>query len=220
MKTPDRASSIVLVGNWNPFILNPEWVRKYIFKERKIEAELLVGPTLAFRFSAIGVTIVATQDKVTIIADVSDKESLEKIEELGQTLLSELPYTPIHAVGVNHAFVEDSPCEDVLRLFMFPDESSFPDGMPIESSEILRRLTGNGYKVKFKVSMDQDHEAARFHFNFHYPIDSSQKELGRGIIREGSVWEHFEFARGFLVEQYGLECKEDHEMEESDVSID
>lgn len=220
MKTPSRASSIVLLGNWNPFILNPNWVGKYIFKETKIEAEVLVGPNLAFRFSALGATIVPTQDKVTIIAEASDKRSLEKIEELGQALLTELPYTPINAVGINHAFVENAPSEDVLRLFLHPDESNFPDGMPVESIELLRRLTGNGYKVNFRVSMDQGNQEVHFHFNFHYPINSSQRELGRNIISNKSVWEHFEFARDFIVEQYTLEFKEDRKAEGSDGSID
>ncbi len=220
MKTPSRASSIVLLGNWNPFILNPQWVGKYIFRQREIEAELLLAPTPAFRLSAGGVTIVPAQDKVTIIAEISDKGSLEKIEKFAQTLLNELPYTPIHSIGINHAFDEDAPSEDVLCLFKHPDESNFPDGMPVEFTELGRRLAGNGYKLNFRASMDRSLEAVHFHFNFHYPINGNQKEMGRSIISNERVCEHFEFAKGFIADQYGLEFREDREMEESDGSTD
>ncbi len=220
MKSPDNTSSVVLVGNWNPFILNPQWVGKYIFKKKQIEAEFLFGPKLAFRFSAFGARIVPTQDKVTIIADECDKRSLGVIERLSRELLSELPHTPIHAIGVNHAFIEDSPGEDILSLFNFPDERKFPNDMPIESTEITRRLAGDGHGVNLKISIGQGFEGVRFDFNFHYPIGGNLKELDGDIIKKGGVLGHFEFARDFLAAQYGLDYEEKHKTEESDGSVD
>ncbi len=126
MKIPNDTSTVVLVGNWNPYILTPEWVGKHIFEEKKIVAEFLVGPALFFRFRAHGAKIITSQDRVTIMADRTTEESLREIGGLATKLLTKLPYTPIGAVGVNHAFVERSAGEDLLSLFDFPDKEKPP----------------------------------------------------------------------------------------------
>ena len=214
MKIPDETSTVVLVGNWNPYILMPEWVGKHIFGEEKITAEFLVGPALFFRFRARGAKIVTSQDKVTILADKTTEGSLREIGDLARKLLMKLPYTPIGAVGVNHAFVESCAGEDLLRLFDFGDKEKLPPETPVEHLEICRRLAGDGHRINMKISKDQGSEDVRFDFNFHYQNGRDFSEQNDKILKDGIVLDHFEFAKNLLISQYGLQLEEDQEEED------
>ncbi|MBN2208524.1 MAG: hypothetical protein JW759_04435 [Candidatus Coatesbacteria bacterium] len=208
MKIPDETSTIVLLGNWNPYILMPEWVGKHIFEEEKITAEFLFGPALFFRFRARGTKIVTSQDRVTILADKTGKGSLREIGDLARKLLMKLPYTPIGAVGVNHAFVESCAGKDLLRLFDFGDKEKLPPETPVEHLEIHRRLAGDGHSINIKISKDQDSEDVRFDFNFHYQNGRDFNEQNDQILKKGVVLDRFEFAKNLLISQYGLELEE------------
>ncbi len=214
MKIPDETSTVVLVGNWNPYILMPEWVAKHIFEVEKIVAEFLVGPALFFRFRDHGAKIVTSQDRVTILADKTTEGSLREIGALARKLLRKLPYTPIGAVGVNHAFVESCAGDDLLRLFDFGDKEKLPPEMPVEHVEVHRCLSGDGHKINIKISKDLSSEDVRFDFNFHYQNGLDFNEQNDKILKEGIVLDHFEFAKNLLISQYGLQLEEDQEEED------
>lgn len=211
MIIPGSTSTVVLLGNWNAYILTPEWVGKHIFEEEKIPAEFFLGPALVFRFRARGCRIVTSQDRVTIVADQTTQQSLEEIEKFATKLHRKLPYTPITALGVNHAFLERAAGEELLNLFKFPDESKLPAHLPVEHFEISRRLAGEGHSINVKISKEQGLEDVRFDFNFHYQKDRDFKEGDSEILKEGAVLEHFEFAKNLLESEYDLELEEEQE---------
>ncbi len=216
MKIPDETSTIVLLGNWNPYILTPEWVGKHIFKEDKIRAEFLIGPKPLFRLRARGCTIITSEDRVTIVADMTTENSLLEIGRLARTLREKLPLTPIHATGFNYAFVETFAEEELLSLFDFPDKEKMPPGMPIERFEVSRRLTADGYSINLKISNEASSEDVRFDFNFHYQIGRDFNEGYDKSLEEGIAFKHFDFARNLLMSQYGLKIEEGQE--ETDAS--
>lgn len=218
MHVPPKTSTIVLVGKWNPFILTPQWVGKHIFEEDKIEGEVALGPLVALRLRGPGAEIAPTRDRVTISAEESTPEGLDCIERLGRKLLKMLPHTPIDAVGVNHAFVEDVAGADIVSLFNCDDKDKLPREMPVETIEIGRRLSGDGYKLNLKLSNEQGSEVVRFDFNFHYDIHRSLHGGEGDILEEGAVNRHFDFAKKLLVSGYGLELDDEDQEEESDDS--
>lgn len=218
MHVPPKTSTIVLVGKWNPAILTPQWVGKHLFEKEKIKFEVTFGSRYLLRLSGPGAEIAPTPDRVTIYAEESTHEGLDCIERLGRKLIEMLPHTPIEAVGVNHAFVEDSAEPEIVSLFNCNDEDKMPPHMPVDNVEIGRRLSGEGYKLIIRFSKAEGSESVRFDFNFHYDVRRSQHGGEGDILAKGVVNKHYDFAKDLLVSKYGLELDEEEEEGESDDS--
>jgi len=207
MKSVDNTSVIVLLGNWNPFILGPHWVAKNIFERDKIEAELFVGPVTVSRFSDESVRIEPRNDKVMVRAKKTTDENLNRIETMARRLVTMLPHTPLTAYGINHAFVETSPTELLANLFHFKDRDYLPSQMPIGSYEIQRSLLAGDYDINFTISKKQESNDIRFDFNFHYKRAPRLDGDVGDILNEGVVLRHYREAKDILESKYGLKLE-------------
>ena len=218
MYTPEKTSTVVIVGRWNEFILTPPWVAKHVFELPKIKSEFTWSRAgIGVRLIGELAEIVSSSDRVVIFALRTDGESNRRIEELGRRLLEKLPHTPIGGIGINHAFVESADTPGVAELLDVPEHDKLTAELPLESFEIGRRLAADGYKVNIKLSKQTRADEVRFDFNFDY--SGANLENPVACLTEGIVQEHFDFA----VELLGTSCNlslEEQPEEGSDESED
>lgn len=199
---PERSSTVVIVGKWNPYILVPPWLGEHVFELDTLRVELRwSGSEQTPRIAGGDAEIVPSSTHVMVTALKTTHGSLRRIEALAQRLMDKLPHTPVLAVGVNHAFVEDSAPEGVLSLFRFADDELLGSLYPVVRHEVTRRLRVGASELNFQCSKDVGSEEVRFDFNFHYAL--TEGVTARSILRDGIVVEHFEQSIS-LLKKHGL----------------
>jgi len=179
MKIIDGSWSLVIVGKWNRYILNPSWVGKNLFGEEQIKVEFPVNnPDLPPRYvTADNIIFIPATHRINFIAQepYSDK-MLTKIGGMSRVLLQTLSHTPISAIGANFGFEQSSDKFESLNLFKFHDSDKLADNeLILKSSEIRREFEICNRLLNFKIIYNEN--KVTFDFNFHYNVSNSTEAL-------------------------------------------
>ncbi len=117
--------TVVLVGQWNPSVFNPEWVARHFNDNRPVEAQLAAGPGMlgiaGWRVVVGDLLMVPSRDRLTLGTRVTTDDALRRVETTARRVLDLLPHTPLVAVGINFGFVETTPGEETRALATAPD---------------------------------------------------------------------------------------------------
>jgi len=94
--------SIVFVGDFNPVIIQPYWLRsKGLIKEEEAEnAKVEVIHNELVRFSIDWASLQITRDRFEL--RTSQQPYFEPLKDLGTSVFEILRETPLRAVGINH----------------------------------------------------------------------------------------------------------------------
>lgn len=178
MKILDDSVSIVLVGKWNKYILDPEWIAKNLFNEEKIQVEFpILNFDLPPRFSHENIRIVLNKDRLEFFALSYSKSVFDRIEEMIKTVTNILKHTPTGAFGINFEYNTDSNDQRLLELFEFSDNNGIIDSdesLPsITEMAITRTLELDDRKIKFTLKKTDLNIS--FRFNFHYVVKNADE---------------------------------------------
>lgn len=216
MKPP----SIVVLGSWNPAILQPRWLVRNAFgraigEEIQVEMQLPTVPGAPPRFKILGLTLVPAADRVTVYADDASKDSLEKAEECVRNILQSLPHTPVQAFGQNLELVEQDPSDGVLAVFEYKDD--IIEKLDDPAATIVRtrraatvRLANHEYFLNIDRELDEKADVT-LKFNFHYPVESAEQAADLVV---GTFRKNIAFARE-LLQRYEVRIETDSEEKES-----
>jgi len=203
MKIKEESCTIVLLGNWNKFILSPGWSAKNIFNEPGLEVEIALDLGLPPRYTSAQshIRMIPTEDIVTFVALKNDDEIFQKMESLAYELVSKLSYTPIRAFGINFGFVDDANKNGLLEIFKFSDNEQLSNfGCQSTFNSIRRRLIIENRTLNLTIS--HKGSEAFFDFNFHFDV-SSTNEISIKI--KNSVVENKIIAENLLKSVYKLD---------------
>ena len=108
--------SVVIVGNWNIPIFNPEWVRANLFtsQEKDMSVEYptqIIGASFRFTQDPLCFSIVNNRMQLSITEN-TDAARLAAIEFM-YLLLRKLVYTPIASTGINFKFKETTDADNL-----------------------------------------------------------------------------------------------------------
>ena len=203
MKIKEESCTIVLLGNWNRYILSPGWCAKNIFNEPRLEVEIALDLGLPPRYTSAQShsRMIPTEDNVTFVALQSTNECLQKMENLAHELVSKLSYTPVKAFGTNIGFVDDASINDLLGIFKFLDSEQLTNfGCQFTFNSIRRRLIVENRTLNLTIS----HKGSEvfFDFNFHFDVSSTNEIL---IKIKDSVVENKIIAENLLKSVYKLD---------------
>lgn len=175
MKEREESFSVVIIGNWNKYILNPSWVAKELFRnEEQLKVEFSLDLDLPNRYTDanVNVRIVPTNKSVTFFALNTDDNNLKLTEEMAKDLLDKLSYTPVTSFGINYGFTEDSSYMGLYELFNFMDKDELAEQeMELEASTIRRSFIIDDKQLNFTVKLQGD--KLFFDFNFHYNVSDA-----------------------------------------------
>ena len=171
--------SLILVGGWNPSILQPNWLAKEIFQIAEGEdVPATVGFPLSFggppKVSMQGVTFIPASDNLSILPGQPAVQSFQAAENFATNLLRTLPHTPITAFGENYVYVEDHPNRELLNIFSLDDDIETRiggEGIDYSQLSISKSINLNGCLLNLKRSFVDD--VVTFSFNFHYEVSSA-----------------------------------------------
>ena len=203
MKIKEESCIIVLLGNWNKYILSPGWSAKNIFNEPGLGVEIALDLGLPPRYTSeqSHVKMIPTEDNVTFVALQHDDECLQKMESLAYELVSKLSYTPVRAFGVNFSFSDQANKNDLLGLFKFSDTELLSNfGSQFTFNSVRRRLIVENRTLNLAISNKGDE--VFFDFNFHYSVSGTSEVMSK---IKNSVVENKKIAENLLKSVYKLD---------------
>lgn len=196
--------SIVLVGRWNPFIFNPEWIRTHLCEE---QCEVVVAipvdnPDAPKQISFSGIKLFPSANKLDVRPEITNVEELARCSEITNKVIQLLPHTPISAVGINFAFLEKNEPELVTNKVVFHDAASIDaDEYQLQETLIRRTYEFNDNK-KLNLLLSFDGGAGKINFNFHHDIENAP--MGQSVLQGANIQNLYSKALEFTEKVYGL----------------
>ena len=169
--------SVVIVGRWNPTILTPARIAKYIFKMEGDPARLEIGVPIdgvepyQVKHPEDNIIVMADDRRLRIILIKMDYPTLDKAKSLAINALNWLPYTPLSAAGFNVRFQttdylekldeltkKDDIDEPLIRLYSKIADRSITRMLDYKNGKINLVITSKngGYEVLFNFHQDSD----------------------------------------------------------------
>lgn len=171
---PD-GTSVVIVGFWNPAIIQPPWLAAHVFggntEQIPVQTELSLVAGQPPRFVMQGLRIAPAYDKLTIMPPGLEDAQLADCENRIRAILTALPHTPVSAFGVNFLFADDEPSTALLDLFADPESLAEATNLEFEtqSTSFARAISMNGYVLNLTRSLSSTN-SVMYKFNFHYQV--------------------------------------------------
>jgi hypothetical protein len=170
--------SIVLVGSWNPAILQPNWLAKHIFNKADdedipVEMQFATTPGLPPRFKMRDILIVPAFDRLTLFSNGLNTANLAATESAVLEILKLLPHTPISAAGENFKFVVPEQQEVVDMLNVDNNWAEYLD-FDYEQVQTEIRSTLQLKDMQLNIFRARSDSEITIHFNFHYPATDAQ----------------------------------------------
>jgi|JI10StandDraft_1071094.scaffolds.fasta_scaffold104566_1 hypothetical protein len=207
MKAQVENWSLVLVGAWNTAILTPDWLTKQLGASGPVQIEFPIGnPNMPLRYTLNGVHLVVTREHLVLAPSADDAEILGRMESYCKSILTVLTHTPVSAIGINFAFLEEAPSDDLKSLFKASDLAKINDAdLVVEGTEIKRRLRlpQNGV---LNLSLQQTNGSqVVLNLNFHRDVESA---AAAATYLDSRVTKYRALATKFLRDAYELDLGE------------
>jgi len=164
--------STIIIGNWNPRIFTPTWIKKNLFcLKGETEIQGLVNfDDMDFAFQHEGIVTVPKFNSVEINFEGYDEKKAKLASAIITRILELLPQTPVKALGVNikYRFKKSEP----LGLVNIIKEVS---GNYKDFSVNQIRQTANRENYQLNIVSEIMKDLIISNFNFHYtkliPLD-------------------------------------------------
>lgn len=172
MKRKPEGWNIVLAGLWNRAIFTPAWVSELLFHEAEVETMLSVMPHLPIIYRNRQVAVEVSSARLVFRPRRTNDDCLVAAEQMAHAVLNKLQDTPLLAVGVNFAFVEENPGA-LVRLFDFTDNTDIGDaGWDVQERRIVRTMRKDDDTLNLTLVFDG--QTLKVELNYHTETNSNQ----------------------------------------------
>ena len=217
MKLDYNSSSLIIVGGWNPNIINPHWISNNLLgpmnpndpsqEKINVDIDFRMTTTSSFKYAPIAVSfknirIVFTDNRLDFSLVKGDNFSL--LEEYALKMCDCLPHTPVTAYDVNFVFTDEKISEDLVNVIHIVQSKNFDTPLIFEQYGFSLDL--DGIRTNINIEIDNNNNRSNLKFNFHFDIDDLSKFVSG--IREKPIHVLKEKAIKFMLEVYGLRLGE------------
>lgn len=209
MEAIKGTTTLVLVGIWNPAILNPEWLVRHAFKKDAqdvpVTLEFATFPGLPPRLTLEGIVIQPGRSRVVIVVPNDAGEAdINNVEAIASAILRELPHTPMQAVGQNFEFVENNPTPEQLNIFDSSDDLSdaFDFAFNQISQQVVSSIQFEGRTLNITRTVLDGKLTLKF--NFHYNVTSAEDAVDK-IATNHKFVENYRYALRIINSLYGVD---------------
>ncbi len=205
MKPVPGRFNIILLGQWNTHIFNPDWVKTNLLglpKGESFDIEILF-PTSTHRIIYKSIYLSISPERITLgLNEVSD-DSMGMVENIGIKILKLLPHTPITARGVNIVYQEEKPKGNILKRIDNADDSIIEKyAGQISTKTIQRSILREKGVLNFLLIHDFIKNLLDFNFNFHLGVSPEVKQSD--LIYNNLFQECNAYALDFIKEIYKI----------------
>lgn len=205
MRLDYSGSTFVIVGNWNPHILNEAWIRKNLLDSPLEPVNMAFKGGGDIAGSGFHVSNIAAMFRNVALAVSSDRLELNlihsndfgDIEDCVQRLCHCQPNTLVSAYGVNLTYIRDGISKELINSFTADplSEMSFT-----QNHRYAIHL--DGITTNIAIELNKIENKSAIAFNFHFKIDDLSELIPR--IDEFPIVTLNEKAVQWVSEQYGL----------------
>jgi hypothetical protein len=214
MRLVPENTTLVIAGAWNPAILTPAWMLQYGLRrdpgeQHTVQVSMPAGMGLAFDFARYELqdfSYTARGDALVLMPAGAQPDGLRLLEDVGASILGELPHTPVSGVGHNFEFKDDDPDPAWLNLFA-NSQQDLVDVLPADANSVAQTLSSSlefgNVIVNIQRYFDGRHLGVKF--NFHHAIQAPGQ--GIRVLRAEDGYrrfaDNFEFAMNMVRDLYG-----------------
>lgn len=205
MKLDYTTSSFVIVGGWNPYIVNEAWIRKNLLDspneqvDMGMKGEGLLGgtgiriPTPAAIFRNVGLAVLGERLELNLI----HSNDFGHIEDCVHRLCNCQSNTLVSGYGVNFAYVGDMVSNQLINSFTVNTLSK------ISFNETHRYATNlDGITTNITIELNNPENRSAIGFNFHFSISDLSTLMLR--MAEYPIDTLNEKTVQFVLNRYGL----------------
>jgi len=194
--------SIVVVGAWNPAILQPHWLAKEVYEipegqEFPATMAFSTDPGAPPKCSIGGISYIASSDRLTVFVEGTEQANLEEAGQRTGSILRSLSHTPVSAMGQNFEFKIEAPSQDLLNVFEINDDliSRVPEAYALQGTSIQSTLRLESGILNLTRAFDVSNGVAYIKFNFHNDLGSAEDAATK---LESSFWTNYQIADEIL----------------------
>lgn len=179
MKPKTEGWNIVIAGHWNRMIFTPEWVGNHLFEAKEIDTLVALLPVLPLVYQDEFVVLEVARPRLVFRPRKTNDDCLKRAEKMAYKVLDLLNNTPIIGVGINIAFLEDAPPDELSDIFNLQDEPQIgASGWDIQERRITRRMVRDS--TVLNLSLLHSKNGVSVEFNFH--TDANTNELAKKAV--------------------------------------
>lgn len=203
--------SLVIIGSWNPSIINPIWIGTHLiestdFDNKSIKINFVGNNTLSIRDAAIsasfdGIKITLTGNRLEFHLNMGNDFDL--LEKYALKTFGRLPNTTVTGFGINFHFYDErieATISNTIDTRMFNDLNR---RLITEQSNLIFSL--DDMVMNISTNIDKQNNASRIGFNFHFNIDSLS--IFESQLSQYSMFSLKERAINVLSDVYGLKVE-------------
>ncbi len=202
MKFNKEYNTIVIVGNWNNSIFNPQWVSKYLLIEGEVQVEIPININGSYRFTTDNLRLFILDGKLNITILKQEPAIYDLISELVINIANYLPHTPVSAFGVNFQFTTEN-SDELNSLFTFSDSDNLNQKFIIHNENLSRNIKYEDNSINLNINKNIDNFL--IDINFHFEINDLTAFKSK--FNNNSLVEFKEISLKLLKELYNLESE-------------
>ncbi len=202
MKFNKEYNTIVIVGNWNNSIFNPQWVSKYLLIEGEVQVEIPININGSYRFTTDNLRLFILDGKLNITILKQEPAIYDLISELVINIANYLPHTPVSAFGVNFQFTTEN-SDELNSLFTFSDSDNLNQKFIIHNENLSRNIKYEDNSINLNINKNIDNFL--IDINFHFEINDLTAFKSK--FNNNSLVEFKEISLKLLKELYNLEIE-------------
>ena len=211
MKLNYSESSLVIIGGWNPSIINPVWIDNYLIERtpvgnQSININIDVNNTLSIKDAPVsasfdGIRIILTGNRLEFRLETGNDFAL--LEKYALKMCRLLPTTLVSGYGANFRFYDEKSNQSIANII---DTEIFGD----LNSQLISKQCNIAFNLDdMTMSMSQNINTAEntsgVGFNFHFNIGGlSEFESRLSMYSLSSLKDR---AIQILSDVYGLEIE-------------
>ncbi len=170
-----RRPTVVITGQWNPAIFDPNWTAKHLLG-MPIGTDLLVtqvfaGNKITNYFGQVGISVL--DSRVEIYLNKFDAENQAKLEKLVVNVAAMLPHTPVQALGVNFYFSE--PDVSATLVDMLKTHEQLESRFEVSAQSIVSVVKTEGAELNLR--RDLSGQSLAFDFNYHHLLPAGASDV-------------------------------------------
>lgn len=205
MKLDYGASSFVIIGGWNPNIVNETWIRKNLLDlpNEQVVMGIKGGgvptgtgirvSTPAAIFRNVGLAVSGERLELNLIGS----NDFRHIEDCVQRLCNCQSNTLVSGYGVNFAYIEGMISNELINFFRVDALSQ----MPFTQSHSYA-INLDGITTNITIDLNNAENKSAIGFNFHFNVDDLSALIQR--MAEYPIITLNEKVVQFVLNQYGL----------------
>ena len=164
----DGSLTVVLLGDWNKFYLQPDWIASNVYEKSEIELGVKgQGIDVNVTYRCDGVIIAPSQSQMLFTAENTEKTTVEKLVRCVNNFLQGATTPVLNAYGFNCEYVDSDGSQFADIIDAMGDNSDIIScGYEIKASKVIRTLAKDERILNLESSLDGG--AFVLHFNEHY----------------------------------------------------